>query len=122
MRSGPRRVAPGWTLALLLAACSVEPDGSQLADNARFVELGRAREIEVACGDGWARAAGERLAARLAAGGDLPARVVAADAHRGARVRRVLLADPADGAAAPVVAALDAGLAAFVRARDPRGG
>jgi hypothetical protein len=122
MRIGPRRAPWCWTLALALAGCSVQPDGAELADNARFVEFGRARAIEVACGEGWARAAGERLAARLQAFGELPARAVEAGARRGRHVRGVLLVDPGHAAAEPVLAALDAELAAFVEARDPRGG
>ena len=122
-RRSPRgRLGPA---LLLLVGCSVAPDGGELADNARFVEFGRARAIEVACETGWASASGERLAQRLGAQSGLPVRVVEPDAPRARRTRRVLIAGPEHPAARRVLEALGERvpeLAGFGLAPDPRGG
>jgi hypothetical protein len=122
MIAGGRRGACSAALALAFVACSVEADDARFPDQARFVAFSRARVLEFACEDGWARAAGERLARRFTDGGELEVRVTAADAQRRAGARRVLLAGPDGPAARRVLASLDAELAAFVAARDARGG
>jgi hypothetical protein len=122
MTAGGRRGACSAALALALIACSVEPDDVRFPDQARFVAFGRAHALEIACEDGWARAAGERLALRPRRGSELQVRVTAADARRGSGVRRLLLTGPDAPAARRVLEVLDGELAAFVHARDARGG
>lgn len=122
MIAGGRRGACNAALAFALVACSVEPDDGRFPGQAPFVGFSRAHALELACEDGWARAAGERLALQLARAGELEARVTDADTRRRSGVRRVLLAGPDGPAARSVLESLDGELAAFVRSRDARGG